>query len=195
MTAAPGDETAPWITGRERLRAAQADRERAVQMLKTAFAEGRLAKDEFDQRVGQALGSRTYAELAAATAGVRGTDVRASDRGTDVRADVQGTGVKAGGRGTDTKNGDGGPEVRAGVRVIAAIYLTANILWLAAVLAGDNAAGGAAAFLAFMMVVVAVFSSLYGAVVLLGSARHRRSRGQPLADDPDLTRQGIANEA
>jgi len=36
--------------------------------LKAAFVQGRLAKDEFDLRVGQALASRTYAQLAAVTA-------------------------------------------------------------------------------------------------------------------------------
>ena len=39
-------------------------------MLKAAFAYGRVTKDEFDARVGQAFGSRTYAELAAVTADI-----------------------------------------------------------------------------------------------------------------------------
>jgi hypothetical protein len=38
--------------------------------LKDAFAHGLLAKDEFDQRVGQAFAARTYAELAVVTASV-----------------------------------------------------------------------------------------------------------------------------
>jgi len=33
-----------------------AGREQAVEMLKAAFAQGRLDRDEFDVRVGQALG-------------------------------------------------------------------------------------------------------------------------------------------
>ena len=37
-------------------------------MLKAAFVRGRLAKDEFDLRVGQAFAARTHAELAAVTA-------------------------------------------------------------------------------------------------------------------------------
>jgi hypothetical protein len=36
--------------------------------LKAAFVQGRLVRDEFDLRVGQALAPRTYAELAALTA-------------------------------------------------------------------------------------------------------------------------------
>jgi Domain of unknown function (DUF1707) len=52
------------------LRASQADREQATEQLKVAFVQGRLDKDEFDARVGQALTARTYTELAAVTAGM-----------------------------------------------------------------------------------------------------------------------------
>jgi hypothetical protein len=54
--------------GRGQLRASHADRERVIGSLKAAFVQGRLAKDEFDLRVGQTLAARTYAELAAVTA-------------------------------------------------------------------------------------------------------------------------------
>jgi hypothetical protein len=37
-------------------------------MLKAAFVQGRLTKDELDARAGQAFAARTYAELAAITA-------------------------------------------------------------------------------------------------------------------------------
>jgi hypothetical protein len=50
------------------LRASHADREQVIGTLKAAFVQGRLAKDEFDLRVGHALASRTYAELAVVTA-------------------------------------------------------------------------------------------------------------------------------
>ncbi len=50
------------------MRSSSADRERAVDVLKAAFSEGRLTKDEFEQRCGLAYGSQTYAELAALTA-------------------------------------------------------------------------------------------------------------------------------
>jgi Domain of unknown function (DUF1707) len=52
------------------LRASRADRERVIGLLKAAFVEGRLDRDEFDTLVGQALASHTYAELAAVTAGI-----------------------------------------------------------------------------------------------------------------------------
>jgi hypothetical protein len=51
------------VAGRGHLRTSHVDRERAMEMLKAAFVQGRLTKDEFDLRVGQALASRTYAEL------------------------------------------------------------------------------------------------------------------------------------
>jgi Domain of unknown function (DUF1707) len=52
---------------RGRFRASHDDRDRVVELLKSAFVEGRLVKDEFDERVGQAMASRTYAELAMLT--------------------------------------------------------------------------------------------------------------------------------
>jgi hypothetical protein len=54
--------------GRGHMRAAHADRERVIESLKAAFAQGRLDTDELDDRVGRAFASRTYAELAALTA-------------------------------------------------------------------------------------------------------------------------------
>jgi len=59
--------------GRGGLRASDADREQAIEVLKAAFVRDRLAGAEFEARVGQALASRTYAELAAATDGIPGT--------------------------------------------------------------------------------------------------------------------------
>jgi hypothetical protein len=50
------------------MRASTADRERVIDVLKAAFAEGRLNQDEFEQRAGQAFSARTYAELAEITA-------------------------------------------------------------------------------------------------------------------------------
>ena len=56
--------------GRGGLRASDADREQAVEVLKAAFVQDWLAKAEFEAHVGRALASRTYAELAAVTAGI-----------------------------------------------------------------------------------------------------------------------------
>lgn len=48
-----------------RLRASTADRDRTVEVLKASFVEGRLTRDEFDLRLGQAFVSRFFAELMA----------------------------------------------------------------------------------------------------------------------------------
>ena len=61
----------PAAAGRGRLRAGHADREQAIDTLKTAFVHGQLTKDELDARAGQALAARTYADLAALTADIR----------------------------------------------------------------------------------------------------------------------------
>jgi len=50
------------------MRAASADRERAVDVLKAGFTEGRLTQDEYNDRMGRAYAARTYAELMALTA-------------------------------------------------------------------------------------------------------------------------------
>jgi uncharacterized membrane protein len=50
------------------MRAASADRERAVDVLKAGFAEGRLTQDEYNDRMGRAYAARTYGELTALTA-------------------------------------------------------------------------------------------------------------------------------
>ena len=60
----------PAAAGRGRLRAAHADREQAIDTLKSAFVHGQLTKDELDARAGQALAARTYADLAALTADI-----------------------------------------------------------------------------------------------------------------------------
>ena len=66
----PEDERAAAVGGHGHLRTSRTDRERVIELLKAAFAQGRLAKDEFDLRVGQVLAMRTYADLQAATAGI-----------------------------------------------------------------------------------------------------------------------------
>ena len=68
--AGPGDEIAAAAGGRGRLRASHADREQVIEVLKAAFVQGRLDRDEFDLRVGRALASRTYADLTALTADI-----------------------------------------------------------------------------------------------------------------------------
>ena len=65
----PADEIA---ARHGRWRASHADREQVVGALQAAFVQGRLTADELDERVGQALAARTYAELAALTSDLPG---------------------------------------------------------------------------------------------------------------------------
>lgn len=50
--------------------AGNADRDRAGDVLKAAYAEGRLTKDEYDYRVGRAIAARTVEELQQLTSDV-----------------------------------------------------------------------------------------------------------------------------
>jgi Domain of unknown function (DUF1707) len=53
--------------GHGQMRASTADRESAIEILKSGFTEGRLTLEEYEERVGQAYGSRTYNDLARLT--------------------------------------------------------------------------------------------------------------------------------
>ena len=66
MTLGPGPGNPAGGDGN--VRASTADRERAIDVLKAAFAEGRLTREEHDARVERAYRSRTYADLAALSA-------------------------------------------------------------------------------------------------------------------------------
>jgi hypothetical protein len=63
-----GDDSAMPLPDSGRLLAAHADRERIIGVLKDAFVQDRLTKDEFDTRVGHAFAARTHADLAPLTA-------------------------------------------------------------------------------------------------------------------------------
>lgn len=70
MAAGPWDPVRAGTPGRGPFLASDADRERAIDVLKTAFVQGTLTRDDLGVRTGQALGARTYAELAAITGGL-----------------------------------------------------------------------------------------------------------------------------
>jgi hypothetical protein len=74
MTATPGYGRPYGLPagGAGYLRASTADREHAIDVLKTGFAEGRLTKDEYDARAGRAFAARTVGDLAVLTADLPG---------------------------------------------------------------------------------------------------------------------------
>jgi uncharacterized membrane protein len=79
MTMRPGYGLPAWgdAGGAGYMRASTADRERAIDVLKAGFAEGRLDKDEYDARVSATYAARTYADLAAVTGDLPGGQVMA----------------------------------------------------------------------------------------------------------------------
>jgi hypothetical protein len=77
----------------ETLRAADADRHKIADQLKSALDEGRLSLQEYDDRVRNAYGARTYAELLVLVAdlprpGVSAAEVHAR-RDADARRDAR----------------------------------------------------------------------------------------------------------
>jgi len=68
VTTGPWDLARAGTPGRNRFLASDADRERVIDVLKTAFVHGALTKDELAVRVDSTLNARTYDQLAAITA-------------------------------------------------------------------------------------------------------------------------------
>jgi hypothetical protein len=66
----PGDETAAGAQGHALLRASAADREQVIEVLKVAFVQGCITKNELDQRIGKVLASRTCDDLDVLTADI-----------------------------------------------------------------------------------------------------------------------------
>jgi Domain of unknown function (DUF1707) len=120
MMAGPGGEIPPVAAADGRLRASHDDREHAIDTLKAAFAQGRLTKDEFDERVSQAFASRTYAELGAITADIP-------------------TGLTAAPPPTAPTRAQARPPVnlKAGVRASIVISACAALIWTALIFTND----------------------------------------------------------
>ena len=147
----PGDEMAAGTAGGGRLRASHADREQVIEVLKAAFVQGRLAKDEFEARVGRAFTARTYAQLAAVTADLPAGLVTARPREL---ARVR-------------------PSVVAMISVIT--VLTAG-LW--AVAWSANGDSGALNVAVFSLTFAWLGTVILAGAVTLESRRHNRSGGQ-----------------
>jgi len=160
MTGA-GDQRAGGVPGQGSLRASHADREDVIGLLKSAFVQGRLAKDEFDERVGQAFASRTYAELAAVTGDIPAGLAEAQPLpGEPARAKTQ-----------PPVN----MNVRSGIRASIVTTACAVLVWAVFIVTGNTAvflaACGAAA--------TAFVASFLTATQMLGSWVDKRSAGPP----------------
>jgi Domain of unknown function (DUF1707) len=158
--AGTGDETAA-ANGRSRgeLRASRDDRERVIELLKVAFVEERLTKDELDARTGQALASRTHADLAAVTA--------------DLPAATAELPVATGGLPAATAVLPG--------RVLAVSTVLYVGVWPLAIVAPRDHEGDARAGLALVLAAGLVYVAVLLVVVacLLDSRQENRPGGQP----------------
>ena len=157
--AGPGDEIAARTAGHGQFRASQADREQAIEVLKTAFVEDRLTKDEFDLRVDQALASRTYAELAAVTGDLHASPAAAEPTAAGSPSTPARTLAKA--------------AQRSGVCMLAAFAMVGVVAL--------TEAEGLAAFLASCFVVSAIIaaSGFLGYGVVDAWQEHRSRRQLP----------------
>ena len=156
VMAGPGDEITARTAGRGPFRASRADREQAIEVLKTAFVEDRLTKEELDARVGQALASRTHADLAAVTSDLHAWRAAARPTAAGPPSTPARTLAKA--------------ARRSGVCVLAAFAMVGVVAL--------THAEHLAAFLAFCSVVVAIMAASgflgYGVV---DAWQERRARG------------------
>jgi len=167
------------LTGRGQLRAAQADREQAITVLKAAYAQGRLTKHELEVRAGQAFASRTYAELAALTADIPADSPTANPATPASRAAASDA---AGPPGTPTTPartmvkaaGRSGVCILAAVALAEAAFLTGNFLLIVAA--------------SFALIAASGFFG-YG---ILDAWQERRSRGQLPAGRRGQGQQGSA---
>jgi DUF1707 SHOCT-like domain len=121
MMAGPGDGTGAGPQDRGHLRASRTDREQVIEVLKAAYVQERLTRDEFELRIGQALTARTYAEQDAVIA--------------DLPAGLMRTGRSHGYVRARTRVSD---EIRTGIRVTGAGTVIAALLWVVAIVAGDS---------------------------------------------------------
>jgi hypothetical protein len=164
MMTGPQTEMTAGMAAHGRLRVSYTDREQMIDVLKAAFVQGRLTKDEFDARIGQAFAARTYADLAAVIpVGLIG----AQSPQKAARTQAQ-------------------PPVNSGVKSSACAIALAAALWLAAFLT-DNAA----VFIVAIVVTVSVsLASPAADALMLGSGHKKHSGGQllPPAPTPNFMR-------
>jgi hypothetical protein len=153
MTPGPEDELTPSAGGRGHLRASHADRERVVDLLKAAFVQGRLTKEELEERAGQALGSWTYAELAELTADLPG--------------------------GSMTAPPPGQARDRARLPVGKIVLVGAGVLTAPAVLAAAIITGNEGLARAFDLIFPFYFTGWLAAMMQILDNVRKRPRGQP----------------
>jgi hypothetical protein len=117
------------------MRAGHDDREQVIAELKAAFVQGRLDKDELEERAGRAVVSRTYGELAALTADI-------PDPAAEAPAAVGRPGASTPGRTLARGAKRAGICLLAAAALMEAAFLTDNFLLIVAATFAALAAGG-----------------------------------------------------
>jgi hypothetical protein len=176
------------MASRGHLRAAQADREQTITVLKAAYAQGRLTKDELEARASQAFASRTYAELATLTADLPAESPAAGSAAAGSAA----TGFAAAGppRGSPARTmaiaaGRAGVCILAAVALAESAFLTGNFLLIVAASFALIAASG---FFGYG-ILDAWQQRRFRSQLPPGSGQRRRgSEGRLPGDDPARTR-------
>lgn len=161
------------LAGDGRLRAGDADREQAIEALKTAFVHGRLTKDELDTRAGQALCARTVADLAALTSDISASPAAAAPRHPEAPAPRRHPPARARRR---------RPLVRAAAGSGACVAFAFGIVLFAANVLDPNGLGNPYAPWSGVCL-LAAYAALFAAVCIAvngvgTSLEHRRSRRQ-----------------
>ena len=162
----PADE----IAARQgRWRASYADREQVVGALKAAFVQGRLTADELDERVGQALAARPYADLAALT--------------TDLPADPTPALQPAPAPPPAPARRPQNPAARRAVKAGAgAVGVTVIAVGAAIAVAGEPAA--AVFIVVFMLVLAAVTTAVVASLIHVALKLESRQRSRPRGQRP-----------
>jgi hypothetical protein len=173
----PADE----IAARQgRWRASHADREQVVGALKAAFVQGRLTADELDERVGQALAARTYAELAALT-----TDLPA-----DPTPAVQPAPAPPPAPARRLQNPAARRAVKAGAGAIGVAVIALGVV---IAVAGEPAA---AVFVAvFMLVLAAAATAVVASLIHVALKLEARQRSRPRGQQPPGPESGAAGHS
>jgi hypothetical protein len=161
MMIGPDGEIAAGTAGRGGMRTSRAEREQAIEVLKVAFVQDRLTKDEFDVRAGQALTARTYAELAVLTADIPAEPTEAQPLRKPARTKAR------------------PPMNRRVLAPVSMIPIAATVLGVLLLARPDNIEGFAAGLLAAATVVVA---SAVTVVLMLKSWHQRHSGRQRTAE-------------
>jgi DUF1707 SHOCT-like domain len=162
VTAGPGDQGAADAT-RGYLRASHADREHVINVLKAAFVQGRLTRDELDARVDQTFAARTYAELAALTADLPAGLARPEPVGKPARGE--------GGRPVARP----GPVIRVATVLYAGVWPLALLVPWPKGIDGDSAAAAVLIFTATLVYLLVVLISVGH---MVAARREKHSGGQ-----------------